>query len=54
MTIPLVFFSLTGLILWFIIGARGHWGIKAFIISADATCMSICREFYSKLCRVAL
>ena len=32
MTIPLVFFSLTGLVLWFIIGAKGHWAIKAFII----------------------
>ena len=32
MTIPLVFFSLTALVLWFIIGAKGHWAIKAFII----------------------
>ena len=32
MTIPLVFFSLTALVLWFIIGARGHWALKALII----------------------
>ena len=42
MTIPLVFFSLTGLILWFIIGARGHWGIKAFIILITLhVCLSV-------------
>jgi hypothetical protein len=42
MTIPLVFFSLTGLILWFIIGARGHWGIKAFIILLTLhVCLSV-------------
>ena len=42
MTIPLVFFSLTGLILCFIIGARGHWGIKAFIILLTLhVCLSV-------------
>ena len=42
MTIPLVFFSLTGLILWFIIGARGHWGIKAVIILLTLhVCLSV-------------
>ena len=32
MTIPLAFFTLTALVLWFIIGAKGHWALKAFII----------------------
>ena len=32
MTIPLVFFTLAGLILWFIIGAKGHWLLKASVI----------------------
>ena len=42
MTIPLVFFSLTALVLWFIIGAKGHWAIKAFIILLTLhVCLSV-------------
>ena len=42
MTIPLVFFSLTGLVLWFIIGAKGHWALKAFIILLTLhVCLSV-------------
>ena len=42
MTIPLVFFSLTGLVLWFIIGAKGHWVLKAFIILLTLhVCLSV-------------
>ena len=42
MTIPLVFFSLFILILWFIIGAKGHWGVKAVVIAMTLHfCISI-------------
>ena len=42
MTIPLVFFSLFILILWFIIGSRGHWALKAVVIAMTLHfCISI-------------
>ena len=42
MTIPLVFFTLAGLILWFIIGSRGHWLLKASVISITLyLCLSV-------------
>ena len=42
MTIPLVFFSLTALILWFIIGSKGHWLLKAAVISLTLyLCLSV-------------
>lgn len=42
MTIPLVFFSLFILILWFVIGAKGHWLLKAAVIAMTLHfCISI-------------
>ena len=42
MTIPVVFFTLFLLILWFVIGARGHWVLKAFVIGVTLhLCVSI-------------
>ena len=42
MTIPLVFFSLFILVLWFIIGAKGHWALKAIVIAMTLHfCISI-------------
>ena len=42
MTIPLVFFALFLLTLWFIIGANGHWAIKAAVIAMTLhLCISI-------------
>jgi len=42
MTIPAVFFVLFLLILWFIIGARGHWLLKAFVIGITLhLCVSV-------------
>jgi hypothetical protein len=38
MTIPLVFFSLFILVLWFIIGAKGHWALKALVIAMTLHC----------------
>ena len=42
MTIPLVFFSLFILVLWFIIGSKGHWALKAGVIAMTLHfCISI-------------
>lgn len=42
MNIPAVFFILFVLVLWFIIGAKGHWLIKAMTIGAALhLCLSI-------------
>jgi len=32
MTIPLVFFAIASLVLWFIIGSKGYWALKAIVI----------------------
>jgi|7_EtaG_2_1085326.scaffolds.fasta_scaffold00081_29 hypothetical protein len=42
MTIPLVFFVLFVLTLWFVIGSRGHWALKAVVIAATLhLCVSV-------------
>ena len=42
MTIPAVFFMLFLLVLWFVIGAKGHWIVKAGIIGLTLhLCISI-------------
>ena len=42
MAIPLAFLSLTCLILWFVIGSKGHWALKAVVIAATLyLCVSI-------------
>ena len=42
MNIPVVFFIVFVLVLWFIIGAKGHWVIKAMTIGAALhLCLSI-------------
>jgi hypothetical protein len=42
MAIPAVFFVLFLLILWFVIGARGHWLLKAFVIGVTLhLCVSV-------------
>jgi uncharacterized membrane protein YgcG len=33
MTIPLMFLSIALIVLWFIIGAKGHWALKAAVIA---------------------
>ena len=39
MTIPIVFFALFVLTLWFVIGSKGHWALKAAVI---ATTLHLC------------
>ena len=42
MSIPLAFFILSALLLWLIIGVKGRWGVKAFVISLVLySCLSI-------------
>lgn len=42
MAIPIAFLSLTCLILWFVIGSRGHWALKATVIAATLhLCVSL-------------
>ncbi len=42
MTISLMFLSMAILILWFIIGSKGHWGIKTTVIALTLyLCVSI-------------
>jgi len=42
MTIPAIFFTLFVLILWFVIGAKGHWALKVFVIGVTLhLCVSI-------------
>ena len=42
MTIPALFFALFVLVLWFVIGSRGHWILKVFVIGVTLhLCVSV-------------